>query len=93
MSHGETEKEALESINEAMKAWIETALQAGDNIPLPESIDDKYSGKFIVRIPKELHRELSHNAEHQGVSLNQYVQYLLSNNNATIRSLSQHYKI
>lgn len=31
------------------------------------------SGKFVVRIPRELHQELVDEAQHQGVSLNALV--------------------
>ncbi|WP_042226876.1 toxin-antitoxin system HicB family antitoxin, partial [Paenibacillus popilliae] len=37
-----------------------------------------YSGKFNVRIPKTLHRQLAEQSEREGVSLNQYVLYKLS---------------
>jgi hypothetical protein len=39
-----------------------------------ESADaEEYSGRFVVRIPKRLHRELSLAAERNGVSLNMFV--------------------
>lgn len=39
--------------------------------PVPESLADRrYSGEFRVRIPPELHRELTMQAAEQGVSLN-----------------------
>ena len=39
---------------------------------------NKFSGKFLVRIPKSLHYKLTIEAEKEGVSLNQYVLYKLS---------------
>ncbi len=77
MTTGDTEKEALTSINEAMEGWIETKLEAG--FPVPQPLDvDKYSGKFVVRLPKSLHAKLAIEAEEEGVSLNQYALYKLS---------------
>ena len=38
----------------------------------------EYSGDLRIRFPKSLHRELAIRAEIEGVSLNQYVVYLLS---------------
>lgn len=38
----------------------------------------EYSGDLRVRFPKSLHRELSIRAELEGISLNQYIVYLLS---------------
>jgi antitoxin HicB len=59
-----------------MTAWIETALEDGQTIPLPRSIED-YSGRFVVRIPKSLHQELVEMAEREGVSLNTLVNVAL----------------
>ncbi|NMA62651.1 MAG: type II toxin-antitoxin system HicB family antitoxin [Syntrophomonadaceae bacterium] len=80
MSDGETQHQALENIEDAKLAWLEIALKRGQNIPLPEEGLDSYSGKFTLRIPKTLHRELAQTAKKEGVSLNQYIQYLLSYN-------------
>lgn len=39
--------------------------------PVPEPISAKpYSGKFMVRVPPELHRQLALEAAEEGVSLN-----------------------
>lgn len=80
MSDGETYEEALKNVQDAIEAWIETAEHRGQKIPDPyiyREADD-YSGKFMIRIPKELHKELSESAEEQGISLNQLVLYYLS---------------
>ncbi|WP_066376670.1 MULTISPECIES: type II toxin-antitoxin system HicB family antitoxin [unclassified Anabaena] len=77
LTQGETLEETMTNINEARELWIETAYEAGDNIPLPSS-DDSYSGKLLVRMPKSLHRHLAETAEREGVSLNQYIVFLLS---------------
>jgi predicted RNase H-like HicB family nuclease len=77
MSDGATVEEAHANIREAMEGWIETKLDVG--IPIPKPLDtDKYSGKFVVRLPRTLHRRLSIEAEKEGVSLNQYTLYKLS---------------
>lgn len=38
----------------------------------------EYSGKILVRIPKELHRQLAKLAKDNGVSINQYILYKLA---------------
>lgn len=38
----------------------------------------EYSGKLMLRIPKELHKELAEAAKRNGVSLNQYAVYKLA---------------
>jgi antitoxin HicB len=76
-SDGETFLEAYQSVRDAMKGYIEVKLEHGDDIPEPTG-DDGYSGKFILRTPKTLHRQLAEKAAHEGVSLNQYCLYKLS---------------
>ena len=77
MSHGDTYTEAFENIRIAMEGWIETKLENG--FPVPEPIEEnQYSGKFVLRIPKSLHAQLAMDAEREGVSLNQYALYRLS---------------
>jgi len=72
MSQGDTPEEAIQMIRDAMSGWIEVALEDGDSIPEPRELDD-YSGKFVVRVPRSLHRDLIETAEREGVSLNQYI--------------------
>ena len=76
-SSGESFQEAYEGLLEAMEGWLETKLEAG--FPVPEPFNtDKFSGRFVVRLPKSLHRRLAVEAEKEGVSLNQYALYKLS---------------
>jgi predicted RNase H-like HicB family nuclease len=76
-STGSTFEEAFSCLKEAMEGWIETKL--GNGFPVPAPLDtDKFSGKFVVRLPKTLHARLAIEAEKEGVSLNQYAMYKLS---------------
>ena len=68
--------ELSEMVREAMAVWIESALEDGETIPLPRSVED-YRGRFVIRIPKSLHKELVEMAERDGVSLNTYVNVAL----------------
>lgn len=81
LTQGESLEEAIENIAEARQLWLETAYEFGDNIPLP-STENKYSGKYPLRISPELHRKLALEAERQRISLNQYISQRLSENNA-----------
>lgn len=76
MSDGETLAEAYENIRESMEAWISNKLKHGEDVPEP--VDDGYSGKLNVRMPKSLHRHLVMEAKREGVSLNQLILYKLS---------------
>jgi len=77
MADGETKKEILENLQEAMEGWIETKLANGFEVPEPV-IESGSSGKFTLRIPKTLHHRLTLEAKQEGVSLNQYALYKLS---------------
>lgn len=72
MTTGATETEAIENLRDAMEAWVADALEEGDPIPEPATVEG-YSGKFVVRVAKSLHRDLARRADVEGVSLNAYV--------------------
>lgn|SRR3989338_1446695 len=74
---GKNEEEAIYEVQQAAKAWIKAAKKMKLSIPEP-STEINCSGKFLVRVPKRLHAELSRAAKIQGISLNQYVLYLLA---------------
>lgn len=76
-SHGNTFENAYHNLREAMEGWLETKLEHGDVIPEPVG-KETFSGKFVIRIPKTLHKKLSIEAQREGVSLNQYALYKLS---------------
>lgn len=77
MTEADTFDEAARQIRDAMQVWIEDALEDGDVLPEPRR-EKEFSGKFSVRLPKSLHRDLVRQAEREGVSLNQYVTAVLS---------------
>jgi predicted RNase H-like HicB family nuclease len=77
LTQGETIEEATENIEEARQLWIKAAYEDGVEIPIPRT-DEEYSGRFLVRIPKSLHRRLAEQARYEGVSLNQHVESILS---------------
>lgn len=76
-STGDTLEELYENLNEAMEGYIEIKLETGYDIPLP-ILENNYSGKFVVRLPKSLHQRLALEAEKEGISLNQYALYKLA---------------
>ena len=78
ISQGETAEEAMEMIEEARQMWLEVAYADGQDIPMPRTQRQQYSGKFNVRVPKDLHRRLDEMAEREGVSLNQFLVSTLS---------------
>lgn len=60
---------ALQGIRALVKDCISDMSKNAESIPSPISTR-KYSGKFMVRIPPEVHRHLAIEAAESGVSLN-----------------------
>ena len=77
LTQAESFEELGPMIREVMRGWIEVGLEDGQPIPLPFS-DEEYSGKFVVRVPRSLHRQLVEAAKQDGVSLNAYVNVVLA---------------
>lgn len=77
MTQAETIDEAFKAIEDARQVWIQGTYEMGQDIPLPRDMEE-YSGKFMVRIPQSVHRNLVRSAKREGVSLNQYVTSLLA---------------
>lgn len=74
---GEAESEAIEAVKEAASAWLESA--RANNIEIPTPIDEqRLTGKYALRLPPDLYRELAFEAKRQGISLNQLLVYKLS---------------
>ena len=77
---GATEANAAREAQRAIAAWLEAAKGAGREIPKPSVAEplDRYSGKFIVRVPRTVHARLARKAKQEGVSLNQLIASVLS---------------
>lgn len=83
-SYGDTIPEAVENVTKMKTLWIEGQFESDRPIPEPTEEDD-FSGKFVLRIPKSLHRSLTFHARKQGVSLNHYASHLLSEGHACVQ--------
>jgi antitoxin HicB len=72
VAFGETIEEVYQVITGVKQNWIEIALEKGWQIPepIPEEIKE-YSGRYVVRLPRYLHRKLAEIAETENTSLNQ----------------------
>lgn len=64
-----TPEAALKGIRKVVADVIKDMQESGE--PVPEPLASKhYSGKFMVRVPPEVHRKLAIQAAEAGVSLN-----------------------
>ena len=77
MADGASPEAAIKEGKKAARLWLEVAKKEKRDIPPP--IDRRrYSGKFLVRVPPELHRELDFKAKSQKVSLNRLIAHKLA---------------
>jgi len=78
---GGTKAEAIEDAELNLKAHLQFLDEEG--LPIPEpvefSVKSEFSGKFIVRTSKKLHKTASEFAKAEGISLNTLVVEALSN--------------
>lgn len=77
IADGETAQDALSSLDISRELWIDSRLATGLEVPEPQEAP-QYSGRFVLRIPKSLHRDLANEAEAEGVSLNSFVSNVLA---------------
>jgi len=81
VADGANAQEALASLEISRELWIESRMAAGLPVPVPGE-EPQYSGRFVLRIAKSLHRELAHEAETEGVSLNSWIARILAGRKA-----------
>ena len=77
IASGQTASEALASLEDAARSWLEAAIANGQPIPLPVE-NTEFSGRLVLRLPKSLHKKASRLAERDGVSLNQFIVFGLA---------------
>ena len=74
--HGDDETEVYRELCLAVEEWMEIYEKDGDPIP-PATAGKEYSWRFVLRVDKELHKNLAINALRCGESLNSYCVDLL----------------
>ncbi len=74
--HGKNEAKVYAELCKVVDEWIKIYKKDGE--PLPKATANKnYSGKFILRIGKELHKTLAIKALRKGESLNNFCAQIL----------------
>lgn len=72
LAEGETPEEAISNLNDSMEAWIEAVLESGGVVPEPLELQS-FSGRFVLRMPKWVHKDATRRAQIEGASLNQWI--------------------
>lgn len=77
---GETEEEAINMLKEYKKIAFNRFLNEGKRIPEPkdELSFDHFSGRILLRLPKELHQIIAKKSQANNVSQNQYLNYIIA---------------
>ena len=78
IGEGETSGEALKDLEKTKREYFKEFMKKGIEIPEPDEPTKEFRGDFLLRMPKFLHRDLYLAAKENEVSLNQYMNYLLT---------------
>jgi predicted HicB family RNase H-like nuclease len=68
---------ALKGIRSVVQKCMKDLESTGEDVP-PAIATRNYSGKFMVRVPPEVHRQLAIKAAESGVSLNRVASSMLA---------------
>ena len=74
--HGDDETKVYQELCQAVAEAVEIYEADGKTLP-PATANKEYSGRFVLRVDKELHREVAIRALRAGESLNSYCQKIL----------------
>lgn len=78
VADGPTPDEAIRNLQSMKELWLKVRARSRRPIPLPAREQDIFSGKYLQRVPRSLHRKLVAAAEQDGVSLNQFTSAVLA---------------
>jgi len=78
--HGSDEAKVYRELCQVVEEWIN--IYEKDGVPLPpETAGREYSGKFMLRLGKDLHKKVAIEALRSGKSLNTFCVQMLSKTN------------
>jgi predicted HicB family RNase H-like nuclease len=69
--HGDDEAKVYKQLCDVVEEWIELYENDGDSLPAATAKKD-YSGKFNLRVGKELHEQITITALKKGKSINKF---------------------
>jgi len=95
IGYGNIIDEALKDLEETKIEYFKEFLEKGIEIPEPEKPKKEFRGDFLLRMPTYLHEDLYYTAKKNDVSINQFINYLLTKNLQTYMIgdlLTQHFQ-
>lgn len=91
---GKSQEEALKNAYENLEFELNLLKEEGKPIPLPQVDNNSYSGKFVLRLTKTLHRDVSFYAEKEGTSINNIINIAVAEYITKLRyNIDNEYKI
>ena len=69
--HGRNESGVFKELCQVVDEWIKIYEDDGEPLP-PETAGREYSGKFVLRVGKDLHKQIALDALRSGKSLNSH---------------------
>jgi len=87
--HGNDETEVYRELCQVVEEWIKIYEQDGEALPA-ETAGKEYSGKFVLRVGKDLHKELAIDALRHGESLNTHCLHILREERGPYKKTSTH---
>ena len=72
-----SQEAALKGIRKTVREIVANMKEVGEDVPEPLSTK-RFSGRFVVRVPEDIHRRLAISAAEKGISLNRLVSAKLS---------------
>lgn len=74
---GKTSAKALKQLDTAIELWLYTARLKKWSVPKPLASREA-AGRILLRLPRELHQDYLSLATEEGISLNQFMLYVLA---------------
>ena len=73
MARAKTQREAIELINTNIEQYLDKLDKQNMPVPIPFA-ERQFSGKILVRIDPNLHRDIAMQAAMEGISMSQYIE-------------------
>jgi len=86
--HGDDEAKVYKELCQVVEEWIEIYEKDGEPLP-PETAGRDYSGKLLLRLGKDLHRQIAIEALRTGQSINSYIKAIIDNQPRLNKSLKR----
>lgn len=78
VEYADSVEEAYELAVDGIEATAAAFAERGRAMPKPSEVEEDFSGRVTLRVPRSLHRSLAMKADDEGVSLNQLMVAVLS---------------